>query len=62
MISPRVCFTQMDVRLSASEAGLDIHFEDSPTEFKMVVSGEPEDLQKWLDSLTFVVDPKKGFH
>ena len=62
MITPRVCRTQMDVRMSASEAGLDIHFEDSPTEFKMVVSGDPEDLQRWLDSLTFHIDPSKGYH
>jgi hypothetical protein len=62
MITPRVCHTQMDVRLSASEAGLDIEFEETRTEFKMIVSGETEDLNKWLNSLTFVVDPKKGYH
>ena len=59
---PRVCKTQMEVRLSASEAGLAITFEETPTEFTMVVSGEPEDLQNWLDSLSFVVDPSKGYH
>lgn len=62
MITPRVCLTQMDVRLSASEAGLDIEFEETRTSFTMTVSGETEDLNKWLDSLSFVVDPKKGFH
>lgn len=62
MITPRVCRTQMDVRLSASEAGLSTYFEETPSEFKMIVSGEPEDLQRWLDSLSFVVDPSKGYH
>lgn len=62
MIRPRVCKTQMDVRLSAYEANLEIDFEETDTEFKMIVKGEAEELQAWLDSLSFVVDPNKGFH
>lgn len=62
MIRPRVCKTQMDVRLSASEAGLAITFEDEPGHFSMIIDGDPEELQQWLDSLTFVVNPNKGYH
>jgi hypothetical protein len=39
-----------------------IHFEETDTSFKMSVLGDPEDLQRWLDSLTFVIDPNKGYH
>lgn len=62
MITPRVCKTQIEVRSSASEAGLEIEFNETPTTFTMAVSGDPEDLQAWLDSLVFVVDPNKGRH